>query len=360
MGEDLLAVTALHVEGEEPGEHFRGGIHGGDPAVEVECDDAAADGAQDAVGVVLELGQLLEAMAELGLGGVDFRLMVTKLLCHVVERESELADLVAPRRRDPLVELAAGDGLGTSGELPDGEGDAARDEGRAQPADHQGHDGERGELPARPANLRLHAPARQADPGDAPFLSLDVHGHGDVVEGLARLPLGGFLDEQLAAARRVLVHASFEHRAHQFGPPAVGDNRAVPVEDDGVDDVGLTGHLVDVLLERGEVVQQQGASRRRCEASREDLAAALDLVHGGAALASLDHGDEARHDEHEHEQGADEELGLERPDLQGDAAAPPHHRRGGSSHSLRSGKYASPKPFTSTFRTYDWKRRSYV
>ena len=71
VSEDLLAIPPLHVGGKEPGEHFRGGIHSSHPAVEVQGDDAAADGAQDAVGVVLELGQLLEPMVQLSLGGLD-------------------------------------------------------------------------------------------------------------------------------------------------------------------------------------------------------------------------------------------------------------------------------------------------
>jgi hypothetical protein len=125
----------------------------------------------------------------------------------------------------------------------------------------------------------------------------------------------------------------------------------VSIEDDRVDDVGFAGDLVDVLLEGGEVVQEQSAGGGRRQAPGEHFTAPLDLVHGGAALALLDHGDEARHDEHEHEQCADQELGLERSDLQRETPAPPHHRRGASSHTLRRGKYASPSPFTSTFRT---------
>ena len=131
----------------------------------------------------------------------------------------------------------------------------------------------------------------------------------------------------------------------------MGDDLSVPIEDDRVDDIGFDGDLADVLLEGGEVVQEQRAGGGRCQAPGEHFTAALDLVHGGAALALLDHGDEARHDEHEHEQRADQELGLERSDLQREPSAPPRHRRGASSHTLRRGKYASPSPFTSTFRT---------
>ena len=198
VGEDLLAVPSRHVGREEPGEHFGGGIHRGHPAVEVERHDAAGDGAQDAVGVVLELGQLLEPMAKLGVGGLDLGLLVAKLSRHVVEGQGKLADLVLSGGRDLLVELAPGDRLGARRELPNGTRDAARDERGAQTADHEGHDGQRGELPAGPANLRLHAPPGQADAGDTPLLPLDVHRHRDVVERLPGLPLRRFLHEELA------------------------------------------------------------------------------------------------------------------------------------------------------------------
>ena len=201
VGEDLLAVPSRHVGREEPREHFGGGVHRGHPAIEIERDDAAADGAQDAVRVVLVLGQLLEPMAKLGVGGVDLGLMVAKLSRHVVEGKGKLADLVLSGGRDLLVELAPGDRLGACRELPNGTRDAPRDERGSQPADYEGHDGQRGELPASPANLSLHAPPGEADAGDTPLLALDVHRHRDVVDRLPGLPLRRFLHEELAGPR---------------------------------------------------------------------------------------------------------------------------------------------------------------
>ena len=178
-------------------------------------------------------------MAKLRVGGVDLGLMVAKLSRHVVEGKGKLADLVLPGGRDLLVELAPGDRLGACRELPDGTRDAPRDERGPQTADHEGHDGQRGELPASPANLSVHAPLGQADAGDTPFLPLDVHRHRDVVDRLSGLPLRRFLHEELAGPGRALVHRPFEDRAHQLGSSAVGDDLAVPIEDHRVDDVGF-------------------------------------------------------------------------------------------------------------------------
>ena len=49
--------------------------------------------------------------------------------------------------------------------------------------------------------------------------------------------------------------------ADPLGVPAVRGHLAVGVEDDGVHDVGLGGDAHDVLLERGEVVEEQRAVR---------------------------------------------------------------------------------------------------
>ncbi len=128
------------------------------------------DRGEDVVGVALELGDFLEALAQLGVGGLEGGALAPQLPGHVVERERELAELVRARGRDPLVELAPGHGLGAGGELPHRARDPAGDERGAEPADEQGQHGQQHELPARLGDLRLHPPPRQPDAHRAPAL----------------------------------------------------------------------------------------------------------------------------------------------------------------------------------------------
>ena len=123
--------------------------------------------------------------------------------------------------------------------------------------------------------------------------------------------------------------------------PAVRRHLAVGVEHHRVDDVGLGRDLVDVLLERVEVVEEERRVRDRRQVARERIAPALELLDDRHALAVVDHDDDRGHDEHAHQKRAQQELRPKR--------AHPHRRR--SSQILRNGMYGSPSPFTSMLRT---------
>ena len=83
------------------------------------------------------------------------------------------------------------------------------------------------------------------------------------------------------------------------------------VEDDGVDDVGLSGHSGHVLLEGGIAVEEQRRLGKCGQVPRDHLAPALDLRDDGGALPVLDHDDDRGHDEEQDEDRPQQELGLE-------------------------------------------------
>src|SRR5205823_2407209 len=70
---------------------------------------------QDVVGVALEVGQLVQPLAQLGVGVLQRGPLVTELGRHVVEGHRQPADLVVGDRIDAQVELAARDGVGALG-----------------------------------------------------------------------------------------------------------------------------------------------------------------------------------------------------------------------------------------------------
>jgi hypothetical protein len=91
----------------------------------------------------------------------------------------------------------------------------------------------------------------------------------------------------------------------------VGGHPAVGVEHDGVGDVVLGRRLGDVLLERGEVVEEQGRLRGGGQSAGEHLTAALDLVDDGGPLAMLDDHHHRGHDDGDDQQRAPEQARAE-------------------------------------------------
>jgi hypothetical protein len=112
---------------------------------------------------------------------------------------------------------------------------------------------------------------------------------------------------------------------------------AVAVEDHRVDDVGLLPHPPDVLLERGEVVEQQRAGRDGGEPAGERPAAPLDLVDDGLALDALDAQHHRGHREDQDQQRAQEQPALERAELEPRPRGARRILTSPSSHMRRSG-----------------------
>ena len=108
------------------------------------------------------------------------------------------------------------------------------------------------------------------------------------------------------------MHTALEGESHPLGVPAVGRDRPVGVENERVHHVGLLGDPHHVLLERGEVVEQDRGVRDRRQAARKHFAAPLDLDNDRRALAVLDHHENARHHQGDHEERAQEQLGSQR------------------------------------------------
>ena len=108
------------------------------------------------------------------------------------------------------------------------------------------------------------------------------------------------------------MNDTLEREPDPLGIPAVGRDLPVGVEDERVDDIGLGGDARDVLLERGEVVEQDRTVRDRRQVPRQHLAAALDLVDDRCALAMLHHHEHRGHHRGDHQEGAQEKLRPQR------------------------------------------------
>ena len=93
---------------------------------------------------------------------------------------------------------------------------------------------------------------------------------------------------------------------------AVRGNPRLRVEDDRVDDVRLSGDPRRALLEHGVVVEQQRARGECRQVPRDRLAPTLHLLDDRGALTVLDDDHHRGHDEEQHEDCAQEELGLKR------------------------------------------------
>src|SRR5262245_4742524 len=184
-GEHLRAVAPDGFAGEEPAEQLGGGVDGDDPAVQVHGDDAVRDRGEDAVGVALEVGQLLEPSFELGVRLLQGRPLLVELRRHVVEGHRQSPDLVARRGLDALDELAAGDGAGPRLERLHRSGDPPRHQRGGDPAQQQRGHGQQEQLEPRLTDLLVHAPLGKPDPHGAPLLVLDDDGYREVEDGLA-------------------------------------------------------------------------------------------------------------------------------------------------------------------------------
>ncbi len=137
------------------------------------------------------------------------------------------------------------------------------------------------------------------------------------------------------------------------------DYLAVPIQDHRVRDVGLAGEADDVLLERGEVVEEEGGRRDPGQPLGHRGAPAVDLLDDRRPLPVLHHGGHGGHERRDDEDRPDEELRAER-DEDRSTHEPSDQRGGCSSQTFRNGMYASPRPLTSTPFTYGWNSRSYV
>jgi hypothetical protein len=117
--EDLGGVPAGHFAGEEAGHDLRRRIECHHAALEIDGHDAARQRGEDVIGVALQIGQLLETAAELGVDVLQRGALTRQLRGHVVEGRRQAPDLVVRGRLDALVQLAARDGDGTVGQLLD-------------------------------------------------------------------------------------------------------------------------------------------------------------------------------------------------------------------------------------------------
>ena len=249
----------------------------------------------------------------------------------MIESGGQPADLVVSGRLDAQVELAARDGGGGLGEGLHGARDAPGHQGGGQATQQQRDGRQARQLPARAPDQRFHALLGQADAHRAPPLALHDDGLREVVDRLPA-PRRRLLQQRLAGGDGASIHLARQHRAHTLQPRAVGGDAALAVEDDGVLHVLLGGQLGDVLLERGEVVEQQRALGDRREVAGQDLATALSLVHDGGVLAVLDDRHDGRHQQADDQHGPPQELALER--ATGERG---ELHRAGSSQILRNG-----------------------
>src|SRR5262245_24611560 len=207
-GEDLRAVAPDGLAGEEPAEQLGGRVDGDDPAIKVHRDDAVRDRGKDAVGIALEVGQLLEPSLQLGVRLLQGGALLVELRRHVVEGRRQTPDLVARCRLDALDELAAGDGAGARLERLHRSGDPPRHQRGDDPAQQHRDGGEHRELEARLADLFVHALLREPDTHRPPLLLVDDDGHGEVVEGLAGRRGHRLLGQRPLGQRRPLVHGA--------------------------------------------------------------------------------------------------------------------------------------------------------
>jgi len=345
--EHLGAVPTSDFPREEPGHQLRRRVQRHHASLEVDRHDAGGQRGQDVVRVGLEIGEVLEATPQLGVRVLQGHPLLRELAHHVVERDRQPADLVVGRRLDALVPVTARDAGGTFGQLLDRLRDAAGDEGGAHAAEEQHDEREGGQLRARLHDLRLHALLGDADARGAPLLAIHENRHREVEDGLAGHR--GFLQHGLHCARRLDVDFALQRHADAIGVAAVGSHLGLRVEHDRVHDVRLAGDARHVLLERREVVEEQGALRDGGQTAGHDVAAALHLLHDRRPLVTLDEQKHAGHRRHDHEHGAPQQARAQRPQAKAD------HR---ASHTLRIGMYGSPSPLTSTERTQGWNRRS--
>jgi len=79
VGEDFPCSTSRGLAGEKPGEQLGRLIHGHDSTVQIEGDDPAGEGLQDAVRVALEVRELLEMTPEIGVGRLESRALLEEL-----------------------------------------------------------------------------------------------------------------------------------------------------------------------------------------------------------------------------------------------------------------------------------------
>ena len=311
LREDLRAVAAGHLAGEEAGHHLGGRVQRHHAAVEVDGDDAGRQRVQDVVGVALEVGQLVQPLPQLGVGVLQRAALVAELGGHVVERHRQPPDLVVGDGIDAQVELAARDGVGALGHPLHRSRDAPGHHGRRQAAhDERGHR-DHAQLPARAADQRLHALLGEADPHRAPLAVLHDDRHREVVE---RAPGAGgrLLHQRLARLRRPLVDLAARDLADALRARAVGDETAVGVEDERVQHVLLGGQPGHVLLQRGEVVEEQMALRDGGQVLGQHLPAPLGLVDDGRALPLLDDDEHRHHDQEDDRHRAPQQPGLQR------------------------------------------------
>jgi len=202
---------------------------------------------------------------------------------------------------DALVQLAASDGGGSVLELADGAGDPPGHDGGDHATQHQCAEGQQSELqPGSPDGL-VHAPLGEPDPDRSPLLAVDLDRQREVVERFLRVRRHGLLDQQRFRPGRPLVHVARQRDADPLGATAVRGHLAVGVEHDRVDDVVLAGHPGRILLEHGEVVEQQRPQRDRGQVPGQDLAAPVELADDGVPLALLDDDRDGGHEQAEEE-----------------------------------------------------------
>ncbi|OLB93473.1 MAG: hypothetical protein AUH30_20055 [Candidatus Rokubacteria bacterium 13_1_40CM_68_15] len=114
------------------------------------------------------------------------------------------------------------------------------------------------------------------------------------------------------------MHVAFQRDAHPLGTTAVRGHLALGVEHDRVDDVVLTGHACRILLERGEVVEQERSRRDGGQVPGQDLAAPVELTDDGVALTLVDHDRDGGHEQTQKEHRAPQQLGLQRAESEVD------------------------------------------
>ena len=128
-----------------------------------------------------------------------------------------------------------------------------------EPAEHEGRDRQRPQLQARPPDLSLHAAPGDADADRPPIAGPRLHGHGEVVDRLARVPPSTDSCTRNWPVLAARCPRRLPGRARQVGLPAVADDPRLGVEDDRVDHVGLSGDLAGALLEHRVVVEEERA-----------------------------------------------------------------------------------------------------
>jgi hypothetical protein len=261
------------------------------------------------------------------------RPLLEQLGRHVVEGHRQLPDLIEGGRLDPLVQLAPRDGGRPFRELSHGAGDPPGHQGGAQAAEEEGGQGEGPQLQPGLPDLRLHPPLGEPDPDGAPLLAADEDGDGEVVDRFPPAVAHRFLGQRRLGLGGQLVDGAGKGQADALRAPTVGGHPALGVEHDRVDHVGLGGHPGHVLLEPGEVIEEERPLRHGGQASGQDLAPALHLADDRHRLAMLDDGDDGGHHDDDDQHRPPQELGLEGAEPEAQEWA----HRGRSSQILRSG-----------------------